>query len=172
MSGYGDMLCMNQSCDEDNEYDQLEELLTTYYNHIWDGDSKQDWKAVLSIISICEAIICWIEIDHPHIDEVVIQSDNARCYLNVLLLYRLMLISNNCKNASIVKVIHSETQDGKYSINAHFAVAIAHIMQYVNEGNNVILPIQLTSVLSYNKQLNNSIAKLLSISSQQPRCIQ
>ena len=164
MSWHGAMLYMKQSCDESDGEGvhgmELEDLLTTYYDHISDGDSKQDWQAVLSI---CEAIIRRIEVDYPHIDEVYLQSDNARCYQNAMLLFGLMLISKGREKVRIIKVIHSETQDGKCSIDAHFAVAMGHIMRYVNEGNNVISPVQLAYALSENAQLNNCIAELFSL---------
>jgi hypothetical protein len=50
MSWHGAMLYMKQKCEDDDDRDKLADLLTTYYDHISDGDSKQDWVAVLSII--------------------------------------------------------------------------------------------------------------------------
>jgi hypothetical protein len=165
MSWHGAMLYMHQHCEDEDEDEanNLEELLTTYYDHISDGDSKQDWQAVLAI---CEAILCRIEKDYPNIEEVVFQSDNARCYQNGLLAYGLMVISRNRTKLKVVKYIHTETQDGKCSIDAHFAVAMAHLMRYVNEGNNVITPSQLAYALSGNARLNNTVAELFSFDRQ------
>ena len=117
MSWHGAMLYMKQTCEDDDDREKLADLLTTYYDHISDGDSKQDWVAV---VSICEAILCRIEKDYPHIEEVVLQSDNARCYQNSNLLCGLMLICKSRHKLKIAKFIHSETQDGKCSIDAPF----------------------------------------------------
>ena len=159
MSWHGAMVYTKQTCEENDDPDSLHKLLTTYYDHISDGDSKQDWQAVLAI---CEAIMCNIEIDYPHIKEIVFQSDNARCYQSASLIYGLMLISCNREKLRIIRLIHTETQDGKCSIDAHFAIAMACIMRYVNEGNNVISPVQLVYALSNNAHLNNVSAELFS----------
>ena len=107
MYWHGDMLYTKQSYDKDDDLGadalDLEDVLTTYYNHISDGDSKQDWQAVLSIY---EAILRRIEKYYPHIYEVVIYSDNARCYQNEMLLFGLMLIAQNREKVRIIKFIH------------------------------------------------------------------
>ena len=98
---------------------ELENFMVTYYDHISSSDTKQDWQAVLSII---EALLCKIEVDFPEVERVIIQSDNARCYQNSMLLIGLMLVSKNRPELRIEKIIHTETQDGKGSIEAHFAL--------------------------------------------------
>lgn len=57
-------------------------------------------------------------------EEVVLQSDNARYYQNSVLLYGLMKISEKRNKVRITHFIHTETQDGKGSIDVHFAIAI------------------------------------------------
>ena len=80
-----------------------------------------------------------------------------------MLLIGLMLVSKNRPKLRIEKIIHTKTQDGKGSIDAHFALAMNHVMRYVNMGNNVISPVQLVYALLSNGGINNEMAELVMI---------
>ena len=53
--------------------------------------------------------------------------------------------------------IHTETQDGKGSVDAHFAVAMRHVMNHVNMGSNVISPMELCTALQSNGGVGNTV---------------
>ena len=59
--------------------------------------------------------------------------------------------------------VHSETQDGKSSIDAHFAVCMRHVLAYVNMGMNVTSPLKLYKVLSVNGGLLNTVPILFEL---------
>ena len=123
------------------------------------GDSRQDWMAVLSIT---EGIILQLQQDLPHIKKVNIQSDNAKCYQNGCLIFGLFMLFR--KYSLILRsYIHTETQDGKSSIDAHFAVCMRHVLSYVNMGMNVISPFELYKALNANGGVGNTVATLFEI---------
>lgn len=124
----------------------------SYLDHISTGDSKQDWKAVLSIF---EGILIHLKDKFPFVKRLYVQSDNAKCYQNGKILLGIMLL---CKEHALElgSFVHTETQDGKGLIDAHFAVAMALVMTFVNMGNNVISPRQLFYALQSNGGLSNT----------------
>lgn len=76
-------------------------------------------------------------------------------------------MSKSLEKLKITNLINSKTEDEKFSIDAHFAVAIGQIMRHVNEGNGVISLVQLANALSWDVQLKNILAKLFSLNRQQ-----
>ena len=130
-----------------------------YYDHISCGDSKQDWPAVFSIT---EGIVMQLKRDLSHITEVNIQTDNAKCYQNGNLAFGLFMMFKK-HNLSLRSYIHTETQNGKGSIDAHFAVAMRHVLNFVNMGSNVISPVQLYTALQSNGGVGNTVAALFDL---------
>ena len=61
---------------------------------------------------------------------MTLQSDNAGCYQAKELLL-LIAILNTINQIKIVCFIHTETQDGKGLIDAHYAKGIAHVMKFM-----------------------------------------
>lgn len=59
--------------------------------------------------------------------------------------------------------VHTETQDGKGSIDSHFAVSMRHILNYINMGSNVVSPLELYSALQSNGGVGNSVATLFDL---------
>ena len=85
--------------------------------------------------------------NNPNVNNAIIQSDSAQCYQKSILLYGLMCL-NALSPIKISRFIHTETQDSKFSIDAHFAMEMGHVTRYVNMGNNVISPSQLVTALN------------------------
>ena len=125
-----------------------------YYDMISMGDSVQDYFMVLSGL---EVLTKQLQQDFPHVSTLIFQSDNAKCYQTNDLLHGIMELNNsNETTVKIKKVLHTETQDGKCSIDAHFAIAMAHVTRFVNMGHNVVTPSQLVSALNSNGGLGNT----------------
>ncbi|KAI9560512.1 hypothetical protein GHT06_011445 [Daphnia sinensis] len=88
-----------------------------YMDHVVENESKQD---VTSVISILEAMIIAIKKLFPHITTIFLQSDNASCYQNTVLLMLIPYLG--CAHSLYIRrFIHTETQDGKSVLDAHFA---------------------------------------------------
>ena len=97
-----------------------------YYEHIVHGDSKQDFMAVASLL---EAGFMRLKNDLPVLEEVVLVCDNAGSYQNSMLPIMTPFIARD-NGLSILRFIHSETQDGKSLVDAHFAIAMKHVTMY------------------------------------------
>ena len=130
-----------------------------YYDHISTGDSKQDWMAVLSIV---ESIAMQLKRDMPHIQKVNIQSDNAKCYQNGSLIFAMFIVFRN-HGLSLRSYVHTETQDGKSSIDAHFAVRMRHVLAYVDMGMNVKSLLELYKALTANGGGINTVPTLFEL---------
>jgi hypothetical protein len=59
----------------------------------------------------------------PDIDTIIFQSDNAKCYQGGVLVEALDSICK-AQHYKLECYVHTETQDGKCSIDGHFAVGM------------------------------------------------
>ena len=137
---------------------------TVYCDQILEGSNKQDGLAVLSMI---EAFLKQLNIELPHIKTVTLQSDNAGCYQNKELLL-LIAILNTQNDIRITRYIHTETQDGKGLIDAHFAKGSAHLIRFMKTSQqNRILTIAtakgLAAALAWGGRIQNSFVQLVSL---------
>ena len=119
-----------------------------YLDQILDSDNKQDG---LSVLSMVEAMIIHIKEDLPCINELWLQSDNARCYHLKYLIFGIVILGVH-HMLSITRIIHTETQDGKGLIDAHFAQGTHKIHRYVaatkaNTVKRVATPTQVAQAL-------------------------
>lgn len=128
-----------------------------YVDHISDGDSKQDREAVVSVI---EAILMRIRKDLPHISTIVLQSGNASCYQNALVVLMLPHLSV-AHGIRISRFIHTETQDGKSVLDAHFARSMGVLKLWLREGNNCVTPTQAVIGLKSHGGLPNCIVEVV-----------
>jgi len=131
----------------------------SYYDHISSGDTTQDYQAVLSYF---EAVCMRIKSDFPHVRQIYVQSDNARCYKTPELVYGVFEIAKQ-NGLELLRYIHTGVQDGKGPIDGHFATAMKHVSKYCNMGNNVVTPIDIVKGLRANGGVNNSVAEMVSI---------
>jgi hypothetical protein len=136
-------------------YKKMESRL--YYDHISSGDNKQDKVAVLSMI---EAAIMAIKRDLPHIRRITVQSDNASSYQNASVIIFLPLIGV-AHGITVERFLHTETQDGKSMLDAHFGQATRKIWRYVQQGHNCVTPSQLVFALSSDGGLPNCLSELI-----------
>lgn len=128
-----------------------------YFDHISQGDTKQDREAVISMI---EAILMRIKRDLPQVKRIVIQSDNASAYQNTLLPLLFPYLSV-VHGILVSRFIHTETQDGKGVLDAHFARSMQVLRSWVREDNNCITPTQAVVGLKNNGGLPNCVVELV-----------
>lgn len=122
-----------------------------YIDHILDNISTQSG---LVVAALTEAIVHVIEHTLASVKQILLQSDNAKCYQNNTLPIFLANLDDRQSQRQgaprITGFVHTETQDGKGVIDAHFATAMRHILKYVDAGNDVDTPKLVVTALNYN----------------------
>jgi hypothetical protein len=108
------------------------ELPLLFYDQIVSNDAKQDMWSVASLI---EAIMMRIRRDLSHVKEIVVISDNASCYQNQVLPSLLSFLAATV-GLQIISLLHSEVQDGKSIVDAHFALAKLSVNRFVKAGHD------------------------------------
>ena len=129
------------------------------YDHISSGDSKQDSAAVMSYF---EASCMRLKKDFPHIKQIYVQSDNAKCYKTPELVFAMFEIAQQ-NGLELLCYIHTGVQDGKGPIDGHFATAMKQISKFCAAGNNIVTPVDIVNALRANGGVNNSIAEMVAI---------
>ncbi|EFX81178.1 hypothetical protein DAPPUDRAFT_102749 [Daphnia pulex] len=100
-----------------------------YMDHVVENESKQD---ITSVISILEAVIIGLKKLFPRLTTIYLQSDNASCYQNTMLLVLIPYLAFTY-SLCIRRCIHTETQDGKSVLDAHFARCTQKVYEYCKE---------------------------------------
>ena len=80
-----------------------------------------------------EAIILGMKKYLPEFNKVTLLSENAGCYQNTLLMLQILLLSY-AHGIQISRFLHTETQDGKSVLDAHFARSMQVITSLCKEG--------------------------------------
>lgn len=150
---------LDKCYDESGKYTGPEHLSMLFYDHFIQGDTQQDVTAVASIL---EAGIMRLKKDLPNVTEIILLSDNAACYQNLTLPVTLPFVAK-ANEVSLLKFIHTETQDGKLLVDAHFAIAMSHVSKIVGEGNDFTTPSTLVKALRSGGGLKNTAAELIRI---------
>ena len=137
-----------------------------YIDQILEDNNKQDG---LSVIGLLECALTHIAIRFPFIQNITLQSDNAATYQNHELLIGIHFINMKLQGQLLVKqFIHSETQDGKTILDAHFAVAVIVLLEFMktsraNRITKIQTPSGLAKALSSNGGTRNSIVQLVEL---------
>ena len=97
------------------------------FDQILEGSDKQDNFAITSIMETC---LLQLHEELPQIKQVILQSDNVGCYQSSELLV-LFGILNGVLLIKVARFIHTETQDGKGLIDAHFARGTSHLKRFM-----------------------------------------
>lgn len=109
-----------------------------------------------------------IQRDLPHVTQICLQSDNASSYQNAFVAVILPILSS-AHGIKITRFVHTETQDGKSLLDAHFARAARKVRVWVQQGLDCVTPSQLVSALIADGGMPNTMAELV-MTAQQPRC--
>lgn len=98
--------------------------------------------------------------DVPAITSVIVQSDNASCYQNACVALLLPIIGA-ASGIQVLRFEHTETQDQKSSLDAHFAQAHGKVKRFAIQGNNCVTPRQYVCALSADAGMSNCIPALV-----------
>jgi hypothetical protein len=113
---------------------------------------KQDVNLVLTVLDIT---LERLRNMRPDIESVIFQSDNAKCYQGGVFAEAVNLICSKQKYR-LESFVHTETQDGKCSIDGHFAVGMRVVTTRINEGYNATTPEELADALVSNDGVRNT----------------
>ena len=104
---------------------------TAYLDQIISDSNKQDSFCVFSLL---EAALAQINNELPFITSIILQTDNAKSYNNNFLLCAIPLLNKiyEPKGISIIEFLHTETQDGKTILDAHFARCMKFVKQFMS----------------------------------------
>ena len=101
----------------------------TYLDQILSDGNKQDAHCVVSLL---EAALNQIIHDLPFINSVTLQSENARCYENHFIMVAISILNEIYhRDIFISAFVHTETQDGKTLLDAHFARYIQFLSHFM-----------------------------------------
>jgi hypothetical protein len=128
-----------------------------YLDQISNGDNRQDKEAVIALL---EALMLSLKRSLPTIITISVQSDNASCYQNALVIALLPVIGA-VHGIHVERFIHTDTQDGKSMLDAHFAQAMKKIRTYIQQGYNCVTPSQLVAVLNADGGVVDCVAELI-----------
>lgn len=135
-----------------------------YVDQILENSNKQDG---LTVISLIEAVLVAIIDQLSFIDELILQSDNALTYQNPQVLFGIQLLNAKYhEDIFISEFTHSETQDGKTILDAHFASMNRHLISFMkcykqNRITRVQTPKGLASALSFRSGVRNTMVQLV-----------
>jgi hypothetical protein len=128
-----------------------------YLDQISNGDNRQDKEAVIALL---EALMLSLKRSLPTIITISVQSDNASCYQNALVIALLPVIGA-VHGIHVERFIHTDTQDGKSMLDAHFARAMKKIRTYIQQGYNCVTPSQLVAALNADGGVVDCVAELI-----------
>ena len=130
---------------------------TVYLDQIVSDGNKQD---SLSVYSLLDAALAQISNELPFISSIILQTDNAKSYNNTFLLCAIPLLNvvYQPKGLGIIEFIHTETQDGKTILDAHFARCMKFINHFMSTCvRNQVIKINTPSALGYALSHNGGI---------------
>ena len=135
-----------------------------YLDQILSDRNKQDTYCVISLL---EAALKQIHSDLPFIKSFVLQSDNARCYENHLLLLVISIFNHlYYPDIFVSEFIHTETQDGKTLLDAHFARCVRFLLHFMktwkkNKLTRINTPRGLGFALGWNGGMANVMVQVV-----------
>ena len=135
-----------------------------YLDQILSDGNKQDTYCVISLL---EAGLKQIHNDLPFIKSIVLQSDNARCYENHLLILGISIFNNlYYPNIYVSEFVHTETQDGKTLLDAHFASCARFLLHFMktwkkNKVTRINTPRGLGFALGWNGGMANVMVQVV-----------
>jgi hypothetical protein len=139
----------------------VERALPTFValDQLLEHSNKQDGLAVLSDL---EALMVKVSEELPLLKHAIIKSDNAGAYHKKVLLFAIPILNAGSKGINIIRLFHSETQDGKDACDSHGAIGHRHVLQYLTtrefdtEYRQVCTTRALATALAWNGGLQNS----------------
>ena len=137
-----------------------------YLDQILTDTNKQDG---LMVVALLELAITTIVNELPFINKAIITSDNATCYQNHFVTFMIGIYNQRFNGKFFIEsFIHSETQDGKSLLDAHFATSNRHLLVFMktwrtNRVTRINTARGLSFALSFNLGLKNSMIQLVDV---------
>lgn len=161
---------LREETQDDGSIAMVPKRINVYYDQIMKEGTPQDAAAVVSFI---EASLVSITDQFAFIKEVTVQSDNAKCYQSSFLIFGIIFLNKVFENRDIkvCELFHTETQDGKSQLDAHFAQANSYLKSYlidleINKIKRIMTGDELASALSSKAGMTNCIVQTVSINDE------
>jgi hypothetical protein len=128
-------------------------------DQILEGDANKNGAAVLSLL---ECFLLQVEEEFSFLKEAVLQTDNAGNYHKKELVLGIAFLNLKWgRRIRIKRYIHTETQDGKSLLDAHFARGTRQVIKYIKtcpsvQVKQVAAPEELAKALAWNQGIQNS----------------
>jgi hypothetical protein len=135
---------------------------TIYLDVVVENKSSQDATLVIQSIETMSRFL------HKRfgVERLIIQSDNASNFNN-LQLHNFINLLNTAQSREefpiIAQWLHSERQQGKTQLDAHFSFINVKKREYLESGKNVSTPQELFKALSFGGCIANTVTTLLHI---------
>ena len=135
------------------------ERIVIKVDQILDGDALKNGSAVLSLL---ECFLVAVEGEFMFLRKAIFQSDNAACYHKKELVLGIAFLNVMAgRMIRITRFTHTETQDGKSLLDAHFARGTKQVIKYIKtcssvQNKKVASSIELAMALAWNGGIQNS----------------
>ena len=139
---------MRHSQSDDNEGEEFEVISNI---HLID-EGKQGWHLVSQMFANAFQTLKGIR---PHLRDAYIRSDNAGCYHSLPMLCYMWKFRNEL-SLCINKYNFSEPQSGKDLCDARTGTCRLHMLNYLNEGNDITNAVQMKSVFESHEGIRNT----------------
>lgn len=122
-------------------------------------NGTQGWFTVSKILT---HTLQMLHESHPHLREVYLRSDNAGCYHCTPLLACLWKLRND-SFVTIREYNFSEAQSGKDLCDSRTGSCRMHILNYINEGNNVTNVFEMKDALESHGGVRNTFTSIIDV---------
>lgn len=122
-------------------------------------EGKQGWHLVSQIFGNAFQTLKSI---HPHLRDVYIRSDNAGCYHALPMLSYLWKFRDELP-LTVKEYNFSEAQSGKDLCDSRTGTCRLHMLNYVNEGNDIINAMQMKSALESHGGIRNTYVSVVDL---------
>jgi hypothetical protein len=131
-----------------------------FYDCVVQNYSDQDNQQVMAVV---EALIRAIKEKNPDVEDVIVQSDNASCLASHNKIPYIHFLNQELAaiGVRISKWINTEAQTGKGRLDTHFAYVNLHLTSYVENGNNVVVELDIYLGLCFKGGIMGTITILV-----------
>jgi len=129
--------------------------------------SETNMQNAMTVVALLETAIATIISELPFLKEAIITSDNATCYQNHFVTFMMAIFNKKFHGQFFIEsFLHTETQDGKSLLDAHFATSNRHLLTFVktwrtNRVTRINTARGLAYALSFKFGLKNSMVQLV-----------
>ena len=129
-----------------------------------ENENKQD---SIYVVLLLDAALKQISVDLPFVRTITLESDNANSYQNTFLICAIAFLNTSYGNKiRITTFIHTKTQNGKTSLDAHFARCMQFLSHFMimwkkNKITRINTPKFLGFALAWNGGMSNVMVQVV-----------